>query len=59
MGMIDEIIKAGRREGIDPAFLYAIKKTERVVTETNKHLLTKAELEEWEAAIKEYQAVLN
>lgn len=36
------------------AMAYAIKKTGRIVTESNKHLLTKEDIQEWNDAIDEY-----
>jgi len=44
------------RAGSDPAFIYAFKKTGRIVTRQNKDKLTDAELREWQAAIEEYRA---
>jgi hypothetical protein len=40
--------------GIDPAIVYAMNKTGRIVTETNVHFLTDAELQEWNDAVDEY-----
>ena len=40
--------------GIDPALIYAFKKTGRIVTATNKRLLSGQEIAEWEDAIDEY-----
>jgi hypothetical protein len=42
--------------GIDPAFIYAFEKTGRLVTEENQHLLPQSALDEWQAAIEEYEA---
>jgi hypothetical protein len=42
--------------GIDPAFIYAFEKTGRLVTEQNQHLLPQSALDEWQAAIEEYEA---
>jgi len=47
-------VRLMKRAGTDPAFIYAFKKTERLVTEENKQFLTEAELKEWDEAIKEY-----
>jgi len=41
--------------GTDPAFIYAFKRTGRIVTESNKHGLTEKELRQWNDAIDEYQ----
>jgi hypothetical protein len=39
---------------IDPAIVYAMNKTGRIVTETNAQFLTDAELQEWHDAVDEY-----
>jgi len=36
-------------------FIYAYEKTGRLVTEQNQHLLSEADLDEWDAAIEEYE----
>jgi hypothetical protein len=55
---IDEIwkslLQAGGDSGIDPAIVYAMNKTGRIVTEINAHFLTDAELQEWSEALDEY-----
>jgi hypothetical protein len=51
--MMVEDMKAA---GIDPALIYAFEKTGRLVTEQNQHLLPDAALDEWQAAIEEYEA---
>jgi hypothetical protein len=40
--------------GLDPAVIYAFKRTDRMVTDSNKHLLSKRELRQWNDAIDEY-----
>ena len=40
--------------GISQAMIFAFKRTGRIVTERNKHLLTPEELREWNDAINEY-----
>ncbi|MGE3805870.1 MAG: SEC-C metal-binding domain-containing protein [Gemmataceae bacterium] len=42
--------------GLDPALIYAFEKTGRLVTECNQHLLSDADLDEWNAAIEEYES---
>jgi hypothetical protein len=42
--------------GLDPAFIFAFEKTGRLVTEQNRHLLPQNALDEWQAAIEEYEA---
>jgi hypothetical protein len=51
-----QIVEAMKAAGFDPAFIYAYEKTGRLVTEQNQHLLSDADLAEWQAAIDEYQA---
>jgi hypothetical protein len=48
------LLQAAGDSGIDPAIVYAMNKTGRIVTETNVHLLTDAELREWNDAVDEY-----
>jgi hypothetical protein len=43
------------RLAIDPALIYAFKKTGRIVTAKNKRLLSEEEMAEWEDAIDEYR----
>jgi hypothetical protein len=47
------LLQAAGDSGIDPAIVYAMNKTGRIVTETNVHPLT-AELREWNDAVDEY-----
>ncbi len=47
-------LQAAGDSGIDPAIVYAMNKTGRIVTETNLHSLTDAELQEWNDAVDEY-----
>jgi hypothetical protein len=44
-----------KKAGIDPAIIYAYE-TGRLVTEDNQHLLPETALDEWQAAIEEYEA---
>jgi len=48
-----------REAGSDPAFIYAFKKTGRIVTSWNKDKLTDDELLEWQEAVEEYHARKN
>ena len=48
------LLQAAGDSGIDPAIVYAMNKTGRIVTETNVHFLTDAELQEWNDAVDEY-----
>lgn len=49
------ILEAITQAGSPPEFVYAFGKTGRLVTESNKHLLTKAEYKEWCDAVDEYR----
>ena len=49
------MIEAMAEVGISEAMIFAFKRTGRIVTEGNKHLLTPEELREWNDAIDEYQ----
>jgi hypothetical protein len=51
--MMVEDMKAA---GIDPAIIFAFEKTGRLVTEDNQHLLPDNALDEWQAAIEEFEA---
>ncbi len=48
------LLQAAGDSGIDPAIVYAMNKTGRIVTETNVQFLTDAELQEWNDAVDEY-----
>ncbi len=48
------MIEMMKEAGIDPAIIYAVEKTGRIVSEENQNLLTDQELAEWEAAIQEF-----
>ena len=54
--MEHQMIEAMKEAGIDPAIIYATEKTGRIVSEENMHLLSDAELDEWNVAIEEYEA---
>jgi len=49
------MIEAMAEVGISQAMIFAFKRTGRIVTEVNKHLLTPEELREWNDTIEEYQ----
>jgi len=44
---------------VDPAVIYAYKKTGRLLTESNAHLATGAAIQEWDEAIAEYSEHLG
>ena len=48
------LLQAAADSEIDPAIVYAMNKTGRIVTETNAQFLTDAELQEWHDAVDEY-----
>jgi len=54
--MEHEMVELMKEAGVNPAVIHALEKTGRLVTEENQHLLTDAELDEWNAAIEEYEA---
>jgi hypothetical protein len=49
------MIETMSQAGVDPAFIYAFRRTGRIVTEANKDRLTENELRQWNDAIDEYQ----
>ena len=48
------VVASMRKAGIAPHLIHAYEKTGRLVTESNKHLLTEEELAEWDEAIDDY-----
>ena len=50
-----QMVEAMKKAGIDPAFIYAYEKTGLLVTEENQHLISESDLDEWQAAIEEYE----
>jgi hypothetical protein len=57
--MTGQILSAAGKAGVRPELIYAMKKTGRIVTESNQHLLTDEELQEWQDAIEEYLALVD
>ena len=57
--MTGQILSAAGKAGVRPELFYAMKKTGRIVTESNQHLLTDEELQEWQDAIEEYLALVE
>ena len=51
----DTILNALIQANSRPELVYAFRKTGRLVTESNQHLLTRAELKEWKDAVAEYR----
>jgi hypothetical protein len=55
--MFTEMIDAAKEADISPAYIYAMRKTGRMVTERNKHFLSAEDLAEWVAAIEEFKSL--
>ena len=52
-----ETVEAMKKAGLNPAFIYAYEQTGLIVTEVNMHLVPNIELDAWQAAIEEYEAI--
>jgi hypothetical protein len=52
-----ELVAAGYRAGLPPAFVHAIQKTGLIVTNANRHLLSDADLEAWQVAVEEGEEI--
>jgi hypothetical protein len=50
------MLEVFRRAGTPGDIVHAFRKTGRLVTEENMHLLSEEELAEWDAAIEEYRS---
>ena len=48
------VVAAMPQAGLDPAVIYAFRRTDKMVTDSNKHLMSKKELRQWNDAIEEY-----
>src|SRR5271166_1326762 len=57
--MMGQILSAAGQAGIRPELIYAMRKTGRIVTESNQHLLTDEDLQEWQDTIEEYVALVE
>jgi|SRR5664279_3001503 len=55
----DEVLQKAGELGMDPAIIYAMRKTGRMVTEQNMQYLQPEELQEWEDAVEEYHSLVN
>jgi hypothetical protein len=53
--MWKSLLQAADNSGLDPATVYAMNKTGRIVTEANLEFLTDSELQEWNDAVNEYR----
>ncbi len=49
------LLQAAGDSGIDPAIVYAMNKTGRMVTEANLEFLSDWELQEWNDAVNEFR----
>jgi hypothetical protein len=52
------LLQAAGGSGIDPALVYAMNKTGRIVTQQNMRFLTDADLQEWNDAVDEYHRMI-
>jgi len=50
--------RAAGDSGIDPALVYAMNKTGRIVTQQIMRFLTDADLQEWNDAVDEYHRMI-
>jgi DNA-binding transcriptional regulator YhcF (GntR family) len=57
--MTGQILSAAGKAAVRPELIYAMRKTGRIVTESNQQLLTDDELQEWQDAIEEYFALVE
>ncbi|MBI5545414.1 MAG: SEC-C domain-containing protein [Deltaproteobacteria bacterium] len=51
-----KMVDAMRATGVAPAYIYAYEKTGLLLTEDNRHLMQTKDVEEFEAAMDEYDA---
>jgi hypothetical protein len=54
-----QIVNAMSVAGIAQEYIYAYQKTGLMPTKANQHLLSKADLEEWDAAIGDYNTLTS
>ncbi len=52
-----DIVKLMRQAKVHPRLIYAFEKTGRLLTESNRKNLSKADLAEWDAALAEYDRI--
>jgi hypothetical protein len=53
--LIEQLVEAMRKAGVDEAYIYGYTKTGLLVTRENMHLMRPEELKEFEEAVREYQ----
>lgn len=57
-GDLLQLIEAMEATGMPPEYVYAAKKTGRLVVEDNAHTFTSGQIDEWNAAIEEFHRLL-
>lgn len=55
----NEVLQKAGELGMDPAIIYAMRQTGRMVTQQNLQHLDLEELQEWEDAIEEYDCLVK
>ena len=55
----NKLIEILEQINVDPAIIYAFRKTQRIVTLENRDMLTDLELKEWKQAVDEYYEINN
>jgi hypothetical protein len=53
------LVQAAGESGMDPALVFAMNKTGRIVTEQNMRFLTDADIQEWNDAVDEYHQMVG
>ena len=53
------LVQAAGESGMDPALVYAMNKTGRIVTDQNIRFLTDADLQEWNDAVDQYHQMIG
>jgi hypothetical protein len=53
------LVQAAGESGMDPAMVYAMNKTGRIVTDQNLRFLSDADLREWNDAVGEYRQMIR
>jgi hypothetical protein len=54
-----QIVNAMSQAGIAPEYIYAYQKTGLMPTTADQHLLSKVDLEQWDAATAEYNTLIG
>jgi hypothetical protein len=53
------LVQVAGESGMDPALVYGMNKTGRIVTEQNMWFLTDADIQEWNDAVDEFHQVIG